>query len=168
MICQLVYINKITSTSDATFDVWPIAICAQVAQCLSIITACTFYMKPLLDSLQSGFLQVGDLRRQQLPGYGFDPELGSRQRGSKLYKSISSLGKRRAAQSEQPSESSKDIELQPHARDGSENHEPSHSATVWPEPHNWDTTSQSHILRTTTWTVGESVPATDLRSSTGT
>ena len=49
----------------------------QLAQALSIITASTVYLKPFLDSLQSGFLQAGDMRRRQASGFGFSAEASS-------------------------------------------------------------------------------------------
>ena len=61
MTCQLVYFNRLGEQSDPLHDTWRVEICIQVTQCMSIVTACTVYLKPFLDALESGFIQIGDL-----------------------------------------------------------------------------------------------------------
>ncbi|EDO02817.1 hypothetical protein SS1G_05294 [Sclerotinia sclerotiorum 1980 UF-70] len=60
--CQLYYSNE--EMHDPTFDPWTTTICNQIVQCLSIVTACVPYLKPFLDSLESGMLRTDDLRRR--------------------------------------------------------------------------------------------------------
>jgi len=60
--CQLFYSNQ--PVSDPAFDLWPASISTQVVQCLSITTACIPYLKPFLDSLESGLMRADDLRRR--------------------------------------------------------------------------------------------------------
>ena len=47
---------------DPTLDTWPITICNQIIQCLSITCACCLYLKPFLDSLESGLIRTDDRR----------------------------------------------------------------------------------------------------------
>lgn len=49
---------------DPAFDPWRTTISNQLVQCLSIATACIPYLKPFLDSLESGLLRVDDMRRR--------------------------------------------------------------------------------------------------------
>lgn len=52
---------------------WQAVVATQVVQCLSIVTACVPYLKPFLDSLESGQMRADDLRRRGktgVSGYG--------------------------------------------------------------------------------------------------
>ena len=49
---------------DATTNDWPVAICAQIVQCLSLSCACCLYLKPFLDSVESGLIRSDDIRRR--------------------------------------------------------------------------------------------------------
>lgn len=151
VICQIIYRNRIKSSGDLTFEIWPVILCTQIVQCLSILTTCLVYLRPFLDSLETGFIQVGDLRRRQAPGFGYRPEDGSQgPKGRKSGLSFSSLkSKLSKAQSR-----NEDIELQDNTRVEPRNVRD--TAAVDAEHHDWDTHSRSHILRTTTWTVQES------------
>ena len=56
---------------------WRVVICTQVVQCLSIISACIPYLKPFLESLESGLMRADDLRRRDNTGlYGSKGESG--------------------------------------------------------------------------------------------
>ena len=124
-------------------------LCAQLVQCLSIVATCLVYLRPFLDSLGTGFIQVGDLKRQQTPGFGYNPE-----EGSKIPKeirsgiSLSSLKSKLSRSQHQ----NVDIELQDKAE---ADMNPGTTANVKGEHHDWDAHSRSRILRTTTWTVEE-------------
>lgn len=62
---------------------WQAVVAAQVVQCLSIVTACVPYLKPFLDSLESGQMRADDLRRRGktgVSGYGGSGGSGSNQR----------------------------------------------------------------------------------------
>ncbi|MCJ1434163.1 hypothetical protein MMC27_003530 [Xylographa pallens] len=74
-ICKLVYWNHLSTSADPTLDLWPVAICTELIQCLEILAACCLYLKPFLESLESGFISGGDLRRR-----GEDSLSGSRHR----------------------------------------------------------------------------------------
>ncbi|KAJ5356283.1 hypothetical protein N7517_010892 [Penicillium concentricum] len=58
IICQLAYASQKNST-DSTFDGWAVAISTQVAQTLSIVTACSPQFKPFLDNLRSSGMGLG-------------------------------------------------------------------------------------------------------------
>ena len=78
VICQIIFLNRIKPSSDLTFQIWPVTLCVQLVQCLSILATCLVYLRPFLDSLETGFIQVGDLKRQRVPGFGYKPEEGSK------------------------------------------------------------------------------------------
>ena len=68
-MCELVFLNRIISSPDPVFESWTTTLCTQIIQCLNIFSACVLYLRPLLRSLQSGFLRVDDLRRQGFGDY---------------------------------------------------------------------------------------------------
>ena len=63
-VCKLLFWNKITDPTDPTLDTWQTTICTQIIQCLSISSACFLYLKPFLDSVESGFIRSDDMRRR--------------------------------------------------------------------------------------------------------
>jgi hypothetical protein len=67
------YYNVALDSSDPTFTMWQAVVATQIVQCLSIVTACVPYLKPFLDSLESGQMRADDLRRRGktgVSGYG--------------------------------------------------------------------------------------------------
>jgi hypothetical protein len=77
--CQIYYSNKSLNSNDPTFTMWQAVVAMQIVQCLSIVTACVPYLKPFLDSLESGQLRADDLRRRGktgVSGYGSHPSGG--------------------------------------------------------------------------------------------
>lgn len=58
IIFQIVYASQ-TAWGDFTFDAWSVAISTQVAQTVSIVTACSPQFKPFLDSLESTGMGLG-------------------------------------------------------------------------------------------------------------
>ena len=72
IVMQVVYQNRAKGTDNRTFEMWPVVLCAQIVQSLSIITACIPCLKPFLESLESGMLRSDDLRRRGMNGvYGY-------------------------------------------------------------------------------------------------
>ncbi|KAB8262937.1 hypothetical protein BDV32DRAFT_119767 [Aspergillus pseudonomiae] len=63
IIGQLVYANRTIDVSDPISGTWPLAICMQLTQCLSVVTACSPQFKPFLDSLRSTGLRVDGITR---------------------------------------------------------------------------------------------------------
>lgn len=150
VICQVIYLNRIKPSGDLTFEIWPVTLCSQIVQCLSILATCLVYLRPFLDSLETGFIQVGDLRRRHVSGFGYRAEAGSRgPRDKKSGVSFSSL-KSKLSRAQPRNE---DIELQDNARTNLQ--DLGNTAFVDAEHHDWDAHSRSHILRTTTLTVEE-------------
>ena len=74
VITQLIYLNRTSGVSDATYMLWRVVICDVVVQNMSIITACIPYLKPFIQSLESGMIRTDDLRRRGLfDTSGYDP-----------------------------------------------------------------------------------------------
>ena len=152
LLIQVVYTKDALTSGDPTFNIWRAAILGQLAQALSIVTASTMYLKPFIDSLQSGFLQAGDLRRRHDPGFRSSAE--DRTRGS------SPSSKRRfrwTSKRNYPDNTSQysEIELQrPHAVHG-KNVGYSATATQAGPPTGPTEGSQLHIMQATTFTVEE-------------
>ena len=49
---------------DPFFATWPMTICTQLIQFLSLLSACVLYLRPFLEALTSGFINGDDLRRR--------------------------------------------------------------------------------------------------------
>ncbi|CAD6588773.1 MAG: hypothetical protein ASARMPRED_003720 [Alectoria sarmentosa] len=79
--------NRTSDPTDPTLDTWPATICTQIIQCLSISSACFLYLKPFLDSVESGFIRSDDLRRR-----GSDYKSGSASTGRNVF-SVDSVGR---------------------------------------------------------------------------
>lgn len=62
-IVRLVYLYQRSNPRDSTLTNWTIVLCAQAIQNLSIITACVPYLKPFLESLESGMIRSDNVRR---------------------------------------------------------------------------------------------------------
>lgn len=62
--CKLVFLQRTRSSDDPLLDSWTVTVCTQTIQCLSIVSACFLYLKPFLDSIESGFISNEDMRRQ--------------------------------------------------------------------------------------------------------
>lgn len=56
--------SSIMPAIDPTLDTWPATICTQIIQCLSISCSCCLYLKPFLDSVESGLIRSDDMRRR--------------------------------------------------------------------------------------------------------
>ncbi|KAL8827336.1 MAG: hypothetical protein Q9191_003246 [Dirinaria sp. TL-2023a] len=63
-VCKLVFWNRLPKPTDPTIDTWSVTICTQIIQCLSISCACCLYLKPFLDSVESGLIRSDDMRRR--------------------------------------------------------------------------------------------------------
>lgn len=65
-VIRIVYLTKVSNTGDFTLRAWPAALCALIEESLSVIAACIPYLKPFLDSLESGMMNNDQLRREGL------------------------------------------------------------------------------------------------------
>ena len=104
---QLVYLRRASGSEDFTYRVWPAVLCNQLVQDLSIITACVPYIKPFLESLESGMIRTDDLRRRGVTAaYGYNSSRsGSRSASSvshKLRHLLSREGTKSIATAETP------------------------------------------------------------------
>ena len=94
-IAQLLYLHRASGSEDFTYRVWPAVLCNQLVQNLGIITACIPYIKPFLESLESGMIRTDDLRRRGVTAaYGYTSD-NSRPHGSASTSSASSNRLRR-------------------------------------------------------------------------
>ena len=66
---KIVFWNRPQRTQSPGLDPWTITICTQIIQGLSIITTCFLYLKPFLDSVESGFIRNDDIRRRGTSDY---------------------------------------------------------------------------------------------------
>ena len=60
----MIYWARRHDTHDPFLDLWPVTVCTQAIQCLSIVSACLLYLRPFLRLLESGFFNLDDLRRK--------------------------------------------------------------------------------------------------------
>ncbi|KAE8326413.1 hypothetical protein BDV39DRAFT_206056 [Aspergillus sergii] len=72
IIGQLVYANRASDSSDPISGTWPLAICTQLTQCLSVVTACSPQFKPFMDSLRSTGLRVDAITRHDTSRIGYN------------------------------------------------------------------------------------------------
>ena len=64
---RIVYLAKESKSGrDLTLKAWPATLCTLIVESLSVITACIPYLKPFLDSLESGMMNSDQLRREGL------------------------------------------------------------------------------------------------------
>ena len=58
IVCQIYYSDKAMKSTDPTFDMWQPAVAILVVQALSILTLCIPFIRPFLESLESGLLRA--------------------------------------------------------------------------------------------------------------
>jgi len=63
---QMAYIDGFTS-KNPTRDLWKWTLIAQVVQCITILTSCVPYLRPLLESIPSGLYGSDEIRRRGTP-----------------------------------------------------------------------------------------------------
>lgn len=63
---QLAYLHGFAS-DDPTQDLWKWTILTQIIACITILTSCVPYLRPLLESLPSGLYGSDELRRRGTP-----------------------------------------------------------------------------------------------------
>ncbi|EXK77167.1 hypothetical protein FOQG_18121 [Fusarium oxysporum f. sp. raphani 54005] len=62
IICHMYYYKRAVDSKNPLFDMWQPTVLIQIIQCLSVMATCIPYLKPFLDSLESGQMIAGDLR----------------------------------------------------------------------------------------------------------
>ncbi|KAH6887642.1 hypothetical protein B0T10DRAFT_539011 [Thelonectria olida] len=68
IICHMYYYKRAVDSRNPIFDMWKPTVIVQVIQCMSIMATCIPYLKPFLDSLESGQMNAGDLRGTRSKG----------------------------------------------------------------------------------------------------
>ncbi|KAI4151560.1 MAG: hypothetical protein LQ340_003434 [Diploschistes diacapsis] len=77
IVAKLILLGSGTN-DDPFFGTWPVTICTQLIQFLSLMSACVLYLRPFLEALTSGFINGDDLRRRgQIKPYALEPEESS-------------------------------------------------------------------------------------------
>lgn len=79
---RIIYLIEDSTLGDLTSEAWPATLCALIVESLSVIAACIPYLKPFLDSLESGMMNNDQLRREgmsDLYGRGRSKGTGSHQ-----------------------------------------------------------------------------------------
>jgi hypothetical protein len=80
---QLAYYLRALGSDNVQFYIWQPILCAQFVQCTNIVSTSFLYIKLLIDSLESGFLRVDDVRRREgHTGSGYKYPYGSKNKGS--------------------------------------------------------------------------------------
>jgi hypothetical protein len=62
------FYKRAVESKHPIFDMWEPTVIVQVIQCMSIMATCIPYLKPFLDSLESGQMNAGDLRGTRSKG----------------------------------------------------------------------------------------------------
>jgi hypothetical protein len=60
--------TRFFDSSNVSKDLWPWLVVTQLVQCITIITSCIPYMRPLLDALPSGMFMSDEIRRKDRNG----------------------------------------------------------------------------------------------------
>lgn len=145
-MAQMVFTNRAANTTDPSFHLWKIILINQIVLTVSITTACIPYLRPFLDSVESGLLRSDDLRRRGLEGsYGYKSQPSRKSSSVPLSTVKSKRSETKVPTSDNP------IPLRP-AQDNAA------VTTVQADISGWEdaqsTSSQSRIIRyTNTWTV---------------
>ncbi|KAI1313258.1 hypothetical protein F5Y03DRAFT_406532 [Xylaria venustula] len=64
LVWQIVESRNISNHQDPTFLYWTFAVSTSVIQNLTVVVGCILYLKPFLDSLESGLIRSDDIRRR--------------------------------------------------------------------------------------------------------
>ena len=64
-VVQVILTIQLAPSTNPTFDSTSLALTTTVVQTISIVTACFPYLKPFIESLESGMIRSDDLYRRQ-------------------------------------------------------------------------------------------------------
>ncbi|KAF2661112.1 hypothetical protein K491DRAFT_477010 [Lophiostoma macrostomum CBS 122681] len=153
-IAQLVVIY---SRTEDPFLSWTFALLVMIIQTFGIVTACGPYLKPFLDSVNSGMIGNDDIRRRQggtLNGYygTKDSDRSKQSKGSSKLGRIFTKGQRSLTDSQQQQEESELDDMRRIASPvpAQSSHEARVSLGNWEELEVGSQSSRSHIIRQTT------------------
>ncbi|CAJ0552393.1 Ff.00g063720.m01.CDS01 [Fusarium sp. VM40] len=95
IISHIYYLRKATELGNPIFDMWAPTVIVQIIQCLSILVTCVPFLKPFMDSLESGQMNAGDgLQTRGKGGYSkaqTGDTVGQRYFAPQTFRAISSL-----------------------------------------------------------------------------
>lgn len=60
IICHIYYFRKAAESTNLIFDMWLPTVIIQAIQCMTILATCIPFLKPFMDSLDSGQMNAGD------------------------------------------------------------------------------------------------------------
>lgn len=78
---QIVFFTEAHDSGDVTFTAWKAAIASEIVQCLAIVTVCIPYLKPFLESLESGQMRIDGTRHAHTNASSYN-ENGYRRKGN--------------------------------------------------------------------------------------
>lgn len=78
ILCQIIYARQTAHSTNITSDTWPVAISTQLAQCFSIVTACSPQFKPFMESLRSTGMRIDGMTRYGTSQKGYGSQSASR------------------------------------------------------------------------------------------
>ncbi|KAH7124729.1 hypothetical protein EDB81DRAFT_664332 [Dactylonectria macrodidyma] len=61
VICHMYYYKRATDSNNPMFSMWTPTVIIQVIQCLSVMTTCIPYLKPFMDSFDTGQMKASEL-----------------------------------------------------------------------------------------------------------
>lgn len=64
------------SSSNPTRDLWKWTLVTQIIECITILTSCVPYLRPLLESIPSGLYGSDEIRRRGTPSEGYSRRKG--------------------------------------------------------------------------------------------
>ncbi|SPJ87936.1 related to integral membrane protein [Fusarium torulosum] len=68
IISHIYYFRKATELGNPIFDMWAPTVIVQIIQCMIILVTCVPFLKPLMDSLESGQMNAGDGLQTRVKG----------------------------------------------------------------------------------------------------
>lgn len=70
-MCHIYFYKRALDSKHPIFDMWQPTIIIQVIQCMSVMATCIPYLKPFMDSLQSGQMNASEITGTRTAGsYG--------------------------------------------------------------------------------------------------
>ena len=113
-ILRLVYIFETNDSMDITFDYFNRALVTELITCLSLIVACISFIRPFLDSIETGVL-ASKIRNQNLGTAHKSPKHTKLEYAKNLFKPRANVSEERhsplVASAQNPSGSAESYEL---------------------------------------------------------
>ncbi|KIL85461.1 hypothetical protein FAVG1_11419 [Fusarium avenaceum] len=95
IISHIYYLRRATELGNPIFDMWIPAVVVQIIQCLSILVTCVPFLKPLMDSLETGQMNAGEVLQTRIKGTNSKSQtgdtVGQRHFAPRTFRALSSL-----------------------------------------------------------------------------